>query len=67
MKLMLEEPEIKVFIIQRESTYSECKEILERKSWITVNRNKGALCLSCADMDHLLFLSAGDASLKGKS
>ncbi len=64
---MSEESEIKVFIIQRESKCSECKEILERKSWITLGRNKRALCLSCADMDQILFLSAGDAALKGKS
>jgi len=64
---MIEESEIKVFIIQRVSKCSECKEILERKSWITLDRNKGALCLSCADMDNLIFLSAGDTALKGKS
>src|SRR3989304_6518142 len=55
--------EIKVFIIRRESKCSDCKEKLERKSWITLERDKGALCLSCADLDHLLFLPSGDAAL----
>lgn len=34
-----------------------------RKAWITLTRDKGALCLSCADLDHLIFLSPGNAAL----
>ena len=55
--------EIKVFISLRESTCSECGENLGRKAWITLKKKKGAICLSCADLDHLLFLPAGDAAL----
>jgi len=52
-----------VFISSRESRCGECKEDLGRKAWITLTEDKGALCLSCADLDHLLFLPAGDAAL----
>jgi hypothetical protein len=55
--------EIKVFISHRESSCDECGEKLGRKAWITLVRDKGALCLSCADLDHLAFLAAGDAAL----
>lgn len=55
--------DLKVFISSRESTCGECKEDLGRKAWITLTEDKGALCLSCADLDHLLFLPAGDAAL----
>lgn len=55
--------EIKVFITTRASTCDECKEDLGRKAWITLNRDKGALCLSCADLDQLDFLPRGDAAL----
>jgi len=55
--------DLKVFISSRESTCGECKEDLGRKAWITLTEEKGALCLSCADLDHLLFLPAGDAAL----
>jgi hypothetical protein len=55
--------EIKVFISTRASTCDECKEELGRQAWITINREKGALCLSCADLDHLYFLPTGDAAL----
>jgi hypothetical protein len=55
--------EIKVFISTRDSTCGECGEDLGRKAWITLVRDKGALCLSCADLDHLIFLASGDAAL----
>lgn len=55
--------EIKVFISTRDSTCDECGEHLGRGAWITLNREKGALCLTCADLDHLLFLPSGDAAL----
>ena len=55
--------EIKVFISNRDSTCDECGEDLGRKAWITLVRDVGALCLSCADLDHLVFLPSGDAAL----
>jgi hypothetical protein len=55
--------ELLVFISCRESTCDECKELLGRGAWITLNRQKGALCLSCGDLDHLIFLAPGDAAL----
>lgn len=55
--------EILVFISSRESVCDECHENLGEKAWITLNRQKGALCLACADLDHLVFLPSGDATL----
>ena len=55
--------EIKVFISNRDSTCDERREDLGRKAWITLVRDVGALCLSCADLDHLVFLPSGDAAL----
>jgi hypothetical protein len=55
--------EIKVFISQRESKCDECGEELGSHAWITLQENKGALCLSCADLDHLVYLPAGDTAL----
>jgi hypothetical protein len=64
---------LKVFISQSESTTcDECGEILGRHAWITLvarpeagadPRDRLAYCLSCADLDHLVFLPAGDAAL----
>lgn len=55
--------DLKVFITSRESKCDECKEELGSKAWITLAEEKGALCLSCADLDHLVFLPSGDAAL----
>jgi hypothetical protein len=55
--------ELKVFISNRESICSECNENLGHHAWIFLNRQKGALCLSCADLDHLEFLPAGNTAL----
>lgn len=60
---MSKQEELKVFITSRESTCDECKEDLGSKTWITLKEEKGALCLSCADLDHLVFLPSGDAAV----
>jgi len=59
--------ELKVFISLRESKCDECKEELGKKAWITLTEEKGVLCLSCADLDHLVFLPSGDAALTRRS
>jgi len=60
--------EIKVFITTRDSsTCGECSEELTRGDWITLEEKKGALCLSCADLDELVFLPTGDAALTRRS
>jgi hypothetical protein len=64
---MKKSSDIKVFISSRDSICDECGEALGRKAWITLVEDKGALCLSCADLDHLLFLPAGDAALTRRS
>ena len=55
--------DLKVFISSRESTCDECGEELGRHAWITLQGDKGAVCLSCADLEHLVFLPSGDAAL----
>ena len=59
--------EIKVFISHRDSKCDECGEELGRQAWITLEENKGALCLACADLEQLVFLPTGDAALTRRS
>ncbi len=59
----MQKTELKVFITTGDSTCGECRQELGRHAWITLNEEKGALCLTCADLDHLIFLPAGDAAL----
>lgn len=55
---------LKVFISSRDSTTcSECRRKLGRSSWITLRGQDRALCLACAELDHLAFLASGDAAL----
>ena len=59
--------DLKVFITATDAACSECGEELGRHAWITLVENKGAVCLACADLDHLVFLPAGDSALTRRS
>jgi hypothetical protein len=59
--------DLTVFITSSESICDECGAELGHGAWITLVEKKKALCLSCADLDHLLFLPAGDAALTRRS
>ncbi len=58
-----QDSELKVFISSRDSVCDECGEQLGHQAWITLVQDKGALCLACADLDHLAYLASGDAAL----
>lgn len=63
MRASPETQDLKVFITAGESTCSECGDQLGRHAWITLAGERGALCLACADLDHLVVLPAGDVAL----
>jgi len=46
----------------RDSSCCERGEALGRGAWITLVEGKGALCLACSDLDHLIFLPSGNNS-----
>lgn len=55
--------EIVVFSVRgRDSECADCKGDLSRGGLLVKEGEKG-LCMSCADLDHLVFLPAGDAAL----
>jgi hypothetical protein len=51
-----------VFEILRESACAECGEELGRGRWLRMEGGR-PLCLSCADLAHLVFLPRGDPAL----
>lgn len=55
--------DLRVFISHRESKCGECGEDLGPHAWIMLQGEKGAVCLSCADLDHLVYLPASDTAL----
>jgi hypothetical protein len=54
---------LRVFISTRESRCDDCAEDLGRQAWIFLAGDRGALCLACADLDHLVYLPSGVAAL----
>jgi len=55
--------EILVFFVRRDTKCGECGNDLFSGTMITLDKERGALCLSCADLDHLEFLASGDAAV----
>ncbi|HUF05472.1 MAG TPA: DUF2293 domain-containing protein [Aridibacter sp.] len=54
--------DIAVFCSARETVCEECGTDILKGQFFRVEKKK-ALCLECADMDHLVFLPSGDAAL----
>lgn len=59
--------ELAVFITSSSATCDECGEELGKRAWIVLSEQRKAYCLSCADLDHLVFLPAGDTALTRRS
>jgi hypothetical protein len=57
-----ESKDIVVFIIRRDTKCAECGEELGPGRWIRVENDK-ALCMTCADLAHLEYLSSGNTAL----
>src|SRR6516225_6366583 len=55
--------EILVFFVRRDAKCGECGNDLLSGTMITLEKERGALCLRCADLDHLEFLASGDAAV----
>jgi hypothetical protein len=60
---MNDRQDLKVFISHSGSTCDECGQKLGRNAWIMLAAERGALCLTCVDMEHLVFLPRGDVAL----
>lgn len=54
--------DIVVFWARKDPVCDECGEQLDRGAWIRVIEGR-AICLECADLDHLVYLPRGDAAL----
>lgn len=55
--------DIRVFIASRDATCDACGRHLGSHAWIVLEEEVGAICLECADLEHLVFLPAGDMAL----
>jgi hypothetical protein len=48
---------------KKDTVCSECKEEVKSGTFITLTKDKELLCLPCADLDHLVYLSSGNTAL----
>jgi hypothetical protein len=55
--------DIVVFSVSRDTACAECGRELFRGSMIMLNKERNPLCLTCADLDHLEYLSRRNATL----
>lgn len=60
------EDEIAVFILSKPATCAECGTEIGKGEMLRTEGEK-ALCLECADLDHLSFLPRGDVALTRRS
>lgn len=60
--------ELTVFITSGEAKCDECGAALGKSAWITLQgSDRKAVCLNCADLDHLAYLPSGDMALTRRS
>ena len=59
--------DLKVFVSKRDSICDECDAELGRGIFITLTKKGFPLCLTCADLDHLVYLPSGDAALSRRA
>ena len=64
---MAEQDDIRVFYSSRDIICDDCNGSIERGELIAFTDARETLCLSCADLDHLTFLPAGNAALTRRS
>ena len=63
---MSKHDDIKVFMSNRDSKCEDCGREIEQGEFIQLYSNK-VYCLTCADLDHLVFLPSGDTALTRRS
>ena len=60
---MAKQEDLRVFFSSRDSRCDECQEEIGSGELLALTSNRKVLCLSCADLDHLVYLPAGDPAL----
>jgi hypothetical protein len=59
--------QIRVFVSNRATQCEECAEPLGKGNLIMLRTDRKPVCLVCADLDHLVFLPAGDTALTSRA
>ena len=60
---MAKQDDLRVFFSLRDSICDECQKEIESGELLALASKRKVLCLSCTDLDHLVYLPAGDTAL----
>ena len=55
--------ELTVFMSNSEGVCGDCGQEVLKKDMVTLKRPEGVLCLACSDLEHLVYLPAGQTAL----
>lgn len=61
--IVMEKCDYEITVFKSKETCFECNDILEMNDFITYDRTGNVLCLSCGDLDHLVYLPSGNHAL----
>lgn len=64
---MAEKDDIRAFYSSRDTNCDDCSESIEHGELMAYTAARETLCLSCADLDHLIYLPTGNAALTRRS
>ncbi len=56
-------PELRVFCTNKQTICVECGCIINQGDFLFINTSSRHYCLSCADLDHLIYLPSGNTAL----
>ncbi|CDX04899.1 Uncharacterized conserved protein (DUF2293) [Desulfitobacterium hafniense] len=59
--------ELKVYYCTRETECNDCDVVIHKGELFHINGRAQHLCLSCADMDHLVYLPSGNHALSRRA
>ena len=54
---------MRVYVSTRPTVCGDCAQPIAARAWILLSQEKGTLCLSCADLAHLLYVPRMDVPL----
>ena len=58
---------ILVFISTKEILCDDCGQLVSKNEYIKLTHERKAYCMTCADLDHLIFLPSGDACISRRA
>lgn len=59
--------EIIVFISSKDTVCDDCGQLIPKNEYIKLTKNRKSYCMTCSDLNHLVFLPSGDACISRRA